>query len=641
MFRDRITGQTVPRLPRAVEHGRYIALVATTAGPVSIPADRHVTGVPGCLLHTPHPVELLGVPAADGDGAERLVQLADHEHVGDLADIYPLVGEMTRGVDLSQAELRLKEHIPTLFDVCHRPNTRLVSVEEVVWLARVKRLAPRGETWIDGHPEQWTGWQRGLPMPSRAPASQPASDVDVYENRVTARLIDRRLLPKLNARIAELSSKRPATERFGASTHAHHLLWSRLKALWNVWGVKDDQQFRTQIDDTLRVLEGCARQVRRLRHTELYRDVPRNGSVPAVLRRTNVLRGDARYRRVGELWDAFRVDLPPTLREQARTAERRAVGHARFTHVLVARALRELGWDDPGSPQHVVVEALGDGNLSLRAADAPALRVVPLLFAAPSTALAKRLPASSDTLIVHAHADDEPPPGVAARIGETWFVATSPLDLSAVEAVGYAIHNHVMCARLGALPPQATVSARLAGLSRGLGLVEPTPRPAGARHVLPRPLANLDSELTNERRRKPRDRTAGRAFDLDLREAERQLRAADAQLRRALACPHPHCDGVGRVLNHARTRYLIECTRVHDCGARWGLQACSECSRALPFFTLAEMPATLAEASAHVVADAQAVFGMLALGELRLTGDELAVICLCGHAQPVSVAGKQ
>lgn len=641
MFRDRVTGQTVARLPRAVEHGRYIALVATLAGPVSIPADRHVTGVPGCLLHAPQPVDLLGVPAAGGDGAEKLLQLAGVEPFEDPAAIYPLVGEMTRGVGLSRAERRLEERIPTLFDVCHRPNTRLVSVEEVVWLARVKRLAPRGETWIDGHPETWSGWQRGVPMPSRAPASQPASDVDVYENRVTARLIDRRLLPKLNARIAALKSKRPAVESFRASTHAHYLLWSRLGELWDRWDV-DEEQLKQQIDDTLGELETYARQVRRLRNTALYRGVPRNGSVPAVLRRTNVLRGDARYRRVGELWDAFRLEVPPTVHEQAQTAERLAVGHARFTHVLVARALRALEWDVARAQRPaVVVEKARDGNLCLRAPDAPPLAVVPLLFAGPSADLAERLPAAPDTLVVHAHRDDERPPGLAARIGETWFVATSPLDLNAVEAVGYAIHNHVMCARLGALPPEATVSGRLGDLPARLRLGESTPRPGGALYVVPGPLANLDSELANERRRAPRDRSAARAFELDLDDAGRQLREADARLGRALACPHPHCrGGVGRVLSQARERYVIECT-VRDCGSRWGVQACSACARALPFFTLKDMSATLVTAGSHGVIGAQAVFGMLALGELQLAGEELAVRCSCGHAQPVSVTRRQ
>jgi hypothetical protein len=403
----------------------------------------------------------------------------------------------------------------------------------------------------------------------------------------------------------------------------------------------DEEDLKQQIDDTLGELETYVRQVRRLRHTALYRGVPRNGSVFAVLRRTNVLRGDARYRRVGELWEAFRVEVPPTVHEQAQTAERLAVGHARFTHVLVARALRALEWDVPRAQRPaVVVEEAGDGNLCLRAADAPPLTVVPLLFAGPSADLAERLPAASDTLVVHAHRDDEPPPGLAARIGDMWFVETSPLDLNAVEAVGYAIHSHVMCARLGTLPPEATVSGRLGDLPERLRLGESVPRPGGALYVVPGPLANLNSELANERRRSPRDRAAARAFALDLDEAGRQLREADARLGRALACPHPHCQGVGRVLSHARERYVIECT-VRDCGTRWGVQACSACARGLPFFTLKDMPVTLVKAGSHGVTGAQAVFGMLALGELELAGEELAVRCSCGHAQPVSVTSKQ
>lgn len=640
MFRDRVTGKTVQALPPAVEHGRYVALVETVAEPVQIPAGRHVTGVPGCLLQAPLPVELDGVPPADSDAARKLLQLAELERLDDPAGIYPLVGEMTRGVTLSPPELMLGELVPTLFDVCHRPNARLVSVEEVVWLARVKRLAARGETWIDGHPEGWTGWQRGLPMPSRAPASQPESDVDVYENRVTARLIDRRLLPKLNARITELRNKKPATERFGAATHAHHLLQWRLRELWDQWAVANVQQFQDQIDETLGELEARAMQVRRLRHTPLYRGVPRNGSVPAVLRQTNVLRGDARYRRVGELWDAFRIEPQPTPEERARTAEQLVVGHARFTRVLVARALRELDWDRPGSPQHVLVEEAGEGNVCLRAADAAPLQVIPLLFAGSSAALAERLPALRDTLVVHAHREDEPASGLAERIGETWFVATSPLDLSAVEVVGYAIHNHVLQARYGALPPQATLSDRLADLVQRLHLVERSPHPGGARYVVPQPLAELDLELDGELERSVRRGPEAQAFERDLAGAGAQLRAADGLLRRVLACPHPHCYGSGRVVTHSRERYLVECT-VGDCGARWGVQACSRCSRLLPFFTLGDMPTQLAEAVAHEVLGAQAVFGMLALGELVLAGQHLAVLCSCGHAQPVSVQRKQ
>jgi hypothetical protein len=638
VFRDRLGEEVVAALPATVEHGRYVALVETVAGSVRIPPGRHVTGVPGCVLQAPHAVELVGTPVPDGETAEKLVQLATLKRFDEPAREYPLVGQMSRGVTLSRAELMLQEHANMLRDVCRRPNTRLVSVEDVVWLSRVKRLASGGEAWIDDHPEQWMGWQRGLPVPAMAPATVYSSDFDVYENRVTARLIDRRLMPKLTERIAALRGKRPAIEQFETSVHAHHLLHSRLGKLWNQWSVGNVAKLHEQIDQTLGALEVLLAKSRRLRSTPLYRGLPRDASVPPVLRRTNVLRGDARYRRIGELWDAFRGEVPAGPQERALKAEQLAVGHARFVRVLVARALHELAWDRDGAAAHVVVEDRGDGNLLLHAADAPPLRVVPLLFAGSCTELACRIAAPPDTLIVHARAEGRPAPGQAELIGATWFVATSPLDIMAVEAVGYAIHNHVLRARLGALPAEVELPERLAGLATRLGLTEPRSRAGGARYVLPRPLAKLDEVLEDERMQSVGRGREARLFARDLDVAAPRLRDANARLWRALVCPHPVCLGKGRVASHSRERYVIACTSW--CGSRWGVQSCSKCSRALPFLALPEMPERLVEAAAHHVTSTQAVFGMLAIGELAPVEEDLGVRCSCGHVQPVSVQRK-
>jgi hypothetical protein len=440
----------------------------------------------------------------------------------------------------------------------------------------------------------------------------------------------------------EWSALRAARHRvpgWRSGRDGHHTLHERLGALWLEW-IQHDDDFDRRLSASHEFLRDLIERVQRLQRTPLMQGVARSATVPSELRRTNVLRVDARYRRIGELWDAFRFDPQPSLEDRMSTAARLAVGHDRFVRILVARALRDLESIAEGTCTARVTD-LGDGVFELVSLDAPRLRVIPMLAATASAVLADLLPERDATVVVHGSAEHAEELGSVTRRGGMWFVATSPLDLHAVERVGHVIRTHVVGSRLAALPLEVELAPRLAGIASALGLVEPVRRRAHTRYMLANApgAPELDALTRFEAASSPR-RPEREALTRDARAAREAVNAAGDRLRRALVCPRPHCHGTGHPLTVARDRFVIECQE-RECSARWGMQACAACGRSLPFFTLQEMPELVAHPDPHGLAvTTSEAFGMTALGEIVREGDAIAVPCACGHRQPVSTARR-
>ena len=630
MFHDRLTGHLVAKLDARVVSGRFVALVETHAGVEPVPAGARIVGVEQAPTLAPDLIDILGVPDASDAAAHRLDQMADATD-GNPAEVLPLVIGISSSVGPLERELLLDRSTPALLDVCRKPTTRLRGHEDIVWLSRAKRLSARGESWIDGHPEQWAGWQRGAPMPHKAPAVLPEVDLDLYENRLTARLIDRRLVPVLRARLRTLDDlARNRDDHFAAARFGHFSLHERLGALWREWILDHDEGFDDRLSTSRSLLHDLLHRVQRLKRTPLMATIAPTATVPSTLRRTNVLRSDARYRRVGELWDLFRRAAQAPLTERIERAGRLASGHDQFVRIVVARALRALGWD-----AEVEVRRADHGVLELMAPDAATLRIVPILAAMPSPLLATELPRERDTVIVHLGAASDEALGKITRVDDTWFVATSPMDLHVVERVGHVIRTHVLGARLRALPAKVALSDRIADVASLLELEPQTGAAGRPGFILSRALTAVDWQRFD--RFSPAARGAERkALDRDLAAAREALAQASARLERAFVCPRPHCDGTGTAVDARDDRYLIKC-RQRDCSARWGMQTCGVCRRPIAFFTLQEMAAQISEAAQHGVYGAAEVYGMTAVGDPEPDHDGgLTMRCDCGHPQPVT-----
>jgi len=203
-------------------------------------------------------------------------------------------------------------------------------------------------------------------LPKRILSEIRYDQVDIYENRVTARLIDGLVL-YLNKRIAtvrkairtlrvvmgyedseyskeekkgkELKRRREVLQR------CSYQLAQRISKLW--WKSLDASKTLDLAEATLADLERLKYRVMGLMDSTLYREVPRRCFVAPTIRTTNILSNDQHYRRVAEIWNEWiktgyadsksPSDVYKESQELCRSMDR-------FSLLLVMRAMEQLGY---------------------------------------------------------------------------------------------------------------------------------------------------------------------------------------------------------------------------------------------------------------------------------------------------------
>ena len=120
-------------------------------------------------------------------------------------EVVPLVPDISQQVGLQPLELLVRERFGHLETVCRKPRTHLHVEVERMPVAKAQRIPPMAESYLASHTEDWDHRQlRGI-SPKRILAEVRHDQFDIYENRVTARLLDN-LAAYLNRRIQELNS---------------------------------------------------------------------------------------------------------------------------------------------------------------------------------------------------------------------------------------------------------------------------------------------------------------------------------------------------------------------------------------------------------------------------------------------------
>lgn len=87
--------------------------------------------------------------------------------------------------------------------VCHRPYTRLRTVEETLPTSRVRSIAAGAAARLAARPEDWASHTLAGVRPRRLLARRSEEDADIYENRVAVAVLNV-MRSHLQQRIAKL-----------------------------------------------------------------------------------------------------------------------------------------------------------------------------------------------------------------------------------------------------------------------------------------------------------------------------------------------------------------------------------------------------------------------------------------------------
>jgi hypothetical protein len=171
--------------------------------------------------------------------------------------------------------------------------------------------------------------------------------IDIYENRVAARLVDN-LLSYLQRRIQEVSKLLKVftdKENYSSKASGTYLRRNRILKLWG--NSIDSNEGLKKAEGALKELERLKYKLMGLMNSPLYREVPKRSYVATSLRMTNILANDEHYRHVAELWiewskSTFARTKGP--QEIYSSYQELCSGLDAFGALLIVRALDELGY---------------------------------------------------------------------------------------------------------------------------------------------------------------------------------------------------------------------------------------------------------------------------------------------------------
>lgn len=400
-------------------------------------------------------------------------------------DVAPVASREQVGEHLEPTPLEttIQGYLPELYEVFARPTTELRLHRRRLPVSRARRISRHATQVLATHSEDWLQVKASGVVPLVVESLIREEIIDIYENRVAARLLDAivRHLTRTLARIDD------------ADDLLNHELvgwWRQKDRISELWGsLRDDDQLqKLTVRRRLHLVELLGR-VRRLERDPLYKGVPTQARAPMPIRVTNLLADDPDYRAVRivwtEWWRSRGGDETPA---QRRARQRHhAAAFARFCSLVVARSINSLtstntgAGDRGGTAEHhyvrtpwglvdlVQIGGTSDGTWELRIDSAlgtnQQLRIVALpaeMLTGDAASIAKRLrllhqglgdggallvmypgtgrhlrqlPSDDLALAHHTPLDGGSSP--------SWVVPVSPLDLESQERVGRAVRWHL------------------------------------------------------------------------------------------------------------------------------------------------------------------------------------------------------
>lgn len=266
----------------------------------------------------------------------------------DWIGVAPLVPGISEQIDVRPLERQLREHFGHLRAVCERPRAHLHVEVERVPVSRARRIPPAAVSYLASHTEDWDRpLLRGV-LPKRVNSEVRHDQIDIYENRVAARLLDN-LNAYLSRRIQALQRYLRMFEAKEDFSSAISGTYQRGRRISELWGESlESGEGRAKVAATLRELESLKYRLMGLHGSPLYEEVPRRAFVATTLKTTNILSNDQHYRRVADLWRAWaRTGAGRTVGTKELYAQAQALscGLDRFAMLLVVRALDMLGFE--------------------------------------------------------------------------------------------------------------------------------------------------------------------------------------------------------------------------------------------------------------------------------------------------------
>jgi len=501
-------------------------------------------------------------------------------------------------LNVDQVELSLSNNKQQLRGAFYAPSTELEFQTIRLPAGRARRISRRATQVLAAHSEDWLKRSGANIIPSKIESLEKNEIINIYENRVAARLIDavRIHLVQLRNEIEKVE------ELIEGNLNVHYQFKRRLSELWG--NQQPSDKLRDVITRRRKDLDSKVLFIDGLRDKSLYKGVPRRASVAQPARMTNLLENDLNYRGVRNLWIEWwkirgSLETPQDRRRQRVTE---AESFFLVCRLVIGRALRGLKLEllaieqcdefDSGcwrlsDTKHIVSTELfsvlvvalpcelqeGSNNEIRKRIEVLRLKAAsssndPFIILYPGT--------SSD------FGSDETPinfPSLlnplldfsSARQLNVWLIPISPLDLKSIERVQRAIRWITMVRSFHEYPPKFQTSeiGKLVFTGEGFrGNNASGTEICLVEHPVERELSAIRPELEHIiNGLKTKQRGAGRAEIKILENTLVDFEKACTFISRLQKCPT--CPAEGKLNARGAKTFEAQC---ESCSSRWGLR---------------------------------------------------------------------
>lgn len=260
-----------------------------------------------------------------------------------IQDVHPIIllSNISDLLNPNLIETSLETNKAQLRGVFHAPFAELSYVAERVAAPRAKRISRRAVQVLAAHSEDWLKASGSGVTPRRIEALERDEIVDIYENRVAARLIDdvRRHLKRLLEEDSNLQTLLQDIKGSFRKTERLAVLWARQ--------TPSEELREAQLKRRQRI-KGLLGLVEEFRDSRLYVGVPQRAKVSQPIRATNLLKQDLNYRGVSHLWadwwNSRKIDGGSEKQRAKLLDETRAFFN--LTWLIISRSLTNLSETD-------------------------------------------------------------------------------------------------------------------------------------------------------------------------------------------------------------------------------------------------------------------------------------------------------
>ncbi|MEA5594794.1 hypothetical protein [Rivularia sp. UHCC 0363] len=221
----------------------------------------------------------------------------------DLVKLPPLVPEIQEKINIQSLEITTKKHLGHIEEVCRRPRSYLKMETERLPVSRAQRISPHAAEFLSSHTEDWERRTFCSVVPKRILCMIKEELLDIYENKVTVKLVDN-LLIYIRQRIQQVKALQQQfedAEYLSGTTSDIH--WRNKQRIYTLWGnYCDGATELKKAQATLQKLLQLRYKLQGLMGSDLYKAIPQRTVVANTLKRTNILVNDQHYRYVDLLW---------------------------------------------------------------------------------------------------------------------------------------------------------------------------------------------------------------------------------------------------------------------------------------------------------------------------------------------------